>query len=130
MYTPSITSSFKQNGTAYVTVSFSNGSDTVEKQFQVTSLQAPKNRVKAAKDELDLLEATVFSNGEVDLTDVTPTPPSQAEQDKEQWLIDWHNFKGANELIAAGVIADTLPAYVTLKNKVVTGFKNSYVTLL
>ena len=125
MYTASLVEKLIENGKIRWIVEFSNGTDSFKDSLVGGNYEWLKRSVASRLAELN----TEVTLGPIDTTIVPPTQ-TQAEIDRDQWLRDWSNLLGAQKLIAAGVIADTLPAYVTLKNKVTTNFKNAYVTLL
>lgn len=131
MYTASLTNKIPEAGKIRFVVTFTDGADSFTKEIiqDVGSINHEEIKRQVARVLTDLNTPPDIPTGAIGSPTAPPATP-QAEIDRNQWLKDWNNLKGANQLIAAGIIADTLPAYTTLKNKVIADFKNSYVTYL
>lgn len=129
MYTAKLKDRIMESGAVRWVVEFSNGTDGWNESFQVTRYAQLQQRVARKLAELNFVD-TFTIDGVIDPTLPAEVPPTQAEIDRNQWLMDWRKLEVANKLVQAGVIADTLPAYVTFKNKVIADFKNSYINYL
>lgn len=129
MYTATLKNRLIEGGKIRWVVEFTNGSDSFTESFNVNKYSDLQPKVAIRLSELNFVD-TFTIDGVIDPTVPVLTPPTQAELEKSTWLRDWEILKRANELIANGVIADTLPAYVSHKAKVITNFKTGYINSL
>jgi len=129
MYTATLKNRLIEGGKIRWVVEFTNGTDTWTESFNVNKYSDLQPRVAYRLAELNYVD-TFTIDGVVDPTIPEVVQPTQAEIDRSQWLRDWEILKRANELIAQGVIVNTLPVYVAHKNKVSTNFKVEYVNYL
>lgn len=91
-----------------------------------------RKTVKVYLDELNAPKA-VITDGVLDFTDIkepAPPTPTQAELEFEEWQKDRKDLKKLKELIAEGIIPANSPQLTTLQNKVNTGFKPAYFSLI
>lgn len=129
MYTAKLIKRDIDQGRYKWTVDFTDGTKTWTEFFYDSKYEQVQSRVANKLKELN--EVDTFTEGQdIDATIPTVTPPTQAELDRATWIADWRKLEVANKLVAAGVISDTLPAYVTFKNKVAADFKVSYINYL
>lgn len=93
---------------------------------------AIKEQVKHFIDGLENADAKValVTNGVLDLSSVPSTVATQAELDRNAWIVSYHRLVGAQKMIDLGILSDTQPQYVTLKNKVIADFKPAYVNFV
>lgn len=129
MYTATLKNRLSESGKIRWVVEFTNGTDTFTDSFNDNKYIELQPRVARKLAELNFVD-TFTIDGVINSTVPTVTPPTQADIDRNTWLADWRKLEIANKLVQAGVIVDTLPAYVTLKNKVVTDFKTNYINFL
>ena len=129
MYTATLKNRLIEGGRIRWVVEFSNGTDTITDSFNERKYQDLQKSVARRLAELNFVD-TFTIDGVIDPTLPPEVPPTQAEIDRNQWLMDWRKLETANKLVQAGVIADTLPAYVTFKNKVIADFKVGYINYL
>lgn len=129
MYTATLKNRLIEGGKIRWVVEFTNGADIFTESFNVNKYTELQPRVANRLAELNYVD-TFIIDGVIDATVPQVVQPTQVEIDRSTWLRDWEILKKANELIAAGVIADTLPAYVTHKTKVQTNFKVGYINYL
>lgn len=129
MYTAILKNRLIEGGKIRWVVEFTNGTDIFTESFNVNKYTELQPRVANRLAELNYVDTFIIDDV-IDSTAPKVVQPTQAEIDRSAWLRDWEILKKANELIAAGVIADTLPAYVTHKTKVQTNFKVGYINYL
>lgn len=129
MYTATLKNRLIENGKIRWVVEFTNGSDVFTESFNVNKYNDLQPIVARRLAELNYVD-TFTIDDVIDSTIQVATPPTQAELERNQWLQDWKKLEVANKLVQAGVIADTLPAYVTFKNKVAADFKVGYINFL
>ena len=129
MYIAKLKNRVEEVGGIRWVVEFSGGPETFVEQFKVTKYSELQPRVARRLAELNFVD-TFTIDGVIDPTLPAEVTQTQAEIDRNQWLADWRKLEIANKLVQAGVIADTLPAYVTFKNKVIADFKVGYINYL
>ena len=129
MYTATLKNRLIEGGRIRWVVEFSNGTDTITDSFNERKYQDLQKSVARRLAELNFVD-TFTIDGVIDPTLPVTVTQTQAEIDRNQWLMDWRKLETANKLVQAGVIADTLPAYVTFKNKVIADFKVGYINYL
>lgn len=129
MYTATLKNRLIEGGKIRWVVEFTNGNDVWTESFNANKYADLQPRVAYRLAELNYVD-TFTIDGVVDPTVPPVVQPTQAEIDRGQWLRDWEILKRANELIAQGVIVNTLPVYVAHKNKVSNNFKVEYVNYL
>lgn len=129
MYTATLKNRLIEQGKIRWVVEFSNGTDVFTESFNVNKYTDLQPRVASRLAELNYVD-TYTIDGTIDSTVATPTQPTQAEIDRNTWLQDWRILQVADELIAHGVIVNTLPAYVSHKTKVQNNFKVAYIPYL
>lgn len=129
MYTAKLKNRVIENGIIRWVVEFSDGTDTFSDSFKQTKYSNLQIAVANKLAELNFVD-TFTIDANIDSTVPVQTPPTQAEIDRNVWINDWRILKVANDLIANGVIVDTLPAYVSHKQKVSNNFKVAYIPFL
>ena len=129
MYIAKLKNRVEEVGGIRWVVEFSGGPETFVEQFKVAKYSELQPRVARRLAELNFVD-TFTIDGVIDPTLPAEVTQTQAEIDRNQWLMDWRKLEIANKLVQAGVIADTLPAYVTFKNKVIADFKVGYINYL
>lgn len=121
----------KQKRRRTVTVRFTNGESTFEKDFQFSieeSVEKMKKKVREYLDEINAEPEEITG----DIADYTPPEEpkkTKAELDKEAWDADWAKLSEIQPYIEAGVFTGAEPKIVALKNKVRDGFKPAYLEL-
>ena len=53
-----------------------------------------------------------------------------AELDRNVWIDNYQRLVGAKKMLDLGIFTETEPKYVALKDKVVNGFKPSYINFV
>ena len=129
MYIAKLKNRVEEVGGIRWVVEFSGGPETFVEQFKVAKYSELQPRVARRLAELNFVD-TFTIDGVIDPTLPAEVTQTQAEIDRNTWLSDWRKLEIANKLVQAGVIADTLPAYVTFKNKVIADFKVGYINYL
>ena len=128
MYTATVIATRKEQGSIKAVVSFSNGTDVIEREFTVNSAEDLRIQVRSENNRLDKVESSSVANGVLDLSDpVKPTLP-QAELDKVEWFRiyrRWVTIK--TTLIDTGILLGTETPVVNLKAQVQSGFKPAYI---
>lgn len=119
-------------GDVNVQVQFTNGTRTFNKDFVFsgdTTNEQMKLTVKRFKERLEASEAKVTQlvEGTFDFTGVAEPTPTVDEVAKNTWFRDFGRLQSAYRLVEMGVFAGSEAAYVTLKDKVKTGFKAAYL---
>lgn len=129
MYTAKLINRLIEGGKIRWVVEFSNGTDTFTDSFSERKYQDLQRTVARRLAELNFVD-TFTVDTVIDSTLPVDVVLTQAEIDRNQWLMDWRKLETANKLVQAGVISGTLPAYVTFKNKVIADFKVGYINYL
>lgn len=129
MYIAKLKNRVEEVGGIRWVVEFSGGAETFVEQFKVAKYSELQPRVARRLAELNFVD-TFTIDGVIDPTLPAEVTQTQAEIDRNQWLMDWRKLETANKLVQAGVISGTLPAYVTFKNKVIADFKVGYINYL
>lgn len=129
MYIAKLKNRVEEVGGIRWVVEFSGGPETFVEQFKVAKYSELQPRVARRLAELNFVD-TFTIDGVIDPTLPAEVTQTQAEIDRNQWLMDWRKLETANKLVQAGVISGTLPAYVTFKNKVIADFKVGYINYL
>lgn len=129
MYTATLKNRIIEGGVIRWVVGFSKGEEYFTESFIVNKYSDLQPRVARRLAELNY-EDTFTIDGIIDPTLPVEPVVSQADLDRMEWLQDWRKLETANKLIANGIILDTLPGYITLKNKVTSDFKPSYLNFL
>jgi len=128
MYTATVISTRKEQGNIKAVISFSNGTDVIEREFTVNSAEDLRVSVRNEKNRLDGVASSTVTSGVLDLSDpVTPTL-TQAELDKVAWFRiyrRWVTIK--TTLIDTGILLGTETPVVNLKAQVQSGFKPAYL---
>lgn len=127
----------KGEGKVNTIVEISDGTTTFTKTFTI-GLREPDVLAKVAQQAKHFIEGLENADaavaavplGVLDLASVPTTIATQAELDRNAWMVSYNRLLSAKKLVDLGVIADTLPAYVALKNKVATDFKPAYVNFI
>lgn len=127
MYTAKLKERGLEQGRFRWVVEFTDGAYTWTEAFIVPKYEELQDRIGQRLSELNFVDT--FTIG-ADITPRTQAVLSQAELDRGVWLTDWRILQIADKLVAAGVIANTLPAYVAHKNKVINNFKVAYIPYL
>lgn len=122
----------QEGGNMRFFVTFTDGATSLQKEIiqPLGGVNVEAFKREVGKILSDLNNPTTISDGQIDTTPEPETPKTPSEIDRDAWLQDWNNLVSANKLIDAGVIDATLPAYVALKAKVKTNFKNGYINLV
>jgi len=118
----------KNKGAWIIDVSAVKGDETLTRNFHGIISQAMLTH--AVKGWIDTVESAKAVTTEVDLTTPfveEPTPPTQAELDKQAWDKDRETLRQAMELVRDGVFPADHASIVALQNKVRTGFKTQYL---
>jgi hypothetical protein len=112
-----------------VTVQFDNGEGHVfvkDFSFSLTSTaEQIKRIVQSYLDEINFVPPVID-----DLTptpDPTPEPPTQAELDRQEWEEDLLKLEKVQKLITLGVLTGNETQVTTLRTKVTTNFKPTYI---
>ena len=129
MYTATLKNRLIEGGKIRWVVEFTNGTDSITDSFNERKYQDLQRTVARRLAELNFVD-TFTIDGVIDPTLPPVITPTQAEIDRNTWLMDWRKLEIANKLVQAGVIQSTLPAYVTFKNKVIADFKVGYINYL
>ncbi len=128
MYTAKLITRDIDQGRYKWTVEFTDGATTWTEFFFNDKYEQVQRVVAVRLSALNAVDT--FTDGQ----NIDPTVPvavlTQAEINRNEWLNDWRRLETADRLISAGVIADTLPAYVTLKTKVTTNFLPAYINFM
>jgi len=127
----------KAEGKIDAIVEISDGTTTFKKVFTIALREEDvENKIKLqvkhfieGLQNADTVVAPV-TMGAIDLTKVPSTLPTPAETQRYNWTVDYNRLVGAQKLIDLGVISNTLPEYLALKNKVITNFKKEYVNII
>jgi len=117
----------KQKRRRIVTVQFSNGESTFDKDFTFFIDEDVLSIKKVIKDYLEDINSSspAISDGEIDFSDI-PTPTVD-ELARTQWNADLAKLKEVQELIDLGVLDGTETPVVNLRNKVKDDFKPAYI---
>ena len=113
-------------------VRFTDGANTVTERFRIQgslTVDGFRGRVRSKIAALNALPQTEIDIplGSVDLTPPTPPPPPTAAEIAEtQWQRKFERLQVAQHLVDHGVIPNTLPAYVNLRNEVQSEFLPAY----
>lgn len=121
----------KTTGSVYWRVEFTDGVETIAKQYRFALDSDISERKKTVNKELEVLNRPVETAtvGALDFSDIADTKPiaTQAEIDKQDWFRDFERLKKVQDLINLGVLTGTEPAVTTLRTKLTTGFKPAYI---
>ncbi len=133
MWTATLIHVSKVAGVVSFFVEFRNGDDKFVEEYTSASLVDTrwlKNQVRSKL--VNLTNSYTFAdslvlNTEVDTSDeVIPVEV----QETNEWVADYRRLTNAQRLVDLGVLTGAEAAFVTLKNKVKTNFKNSYLNNL
>ncbi len=136
MYTARISNKTTENGIFTIYVEFTNGTNTVTEWCRPQNEDGFKHWVKSrleAFNASETLDTAYSANDIVDVTDpiVTPPTPTQAEIDRDAWLVDYRRWvKVKSTLIDTGILTGNEAQVTTLRNRVSTNFKPEYLNLL
>jgi hypothetical protein len=111
-----------------VNVKFNSSEKEFDQEFQFsidTNLETIKKTIKQFLDELNLTLPALTDLEPA--TPVEPTPPTQAELDKQAWDANWAKLQLVDKLIDAGVLTGQETQIVALRNKVKADFKPAYL---
>ena len=117
-----------------IEVELSNGTDTFVKQFPfapgVTTSDI-KFRVKAYIAELENsdIEISKITIGDLDLS-TTIIDLTTEEEEKQTWQQNLVKLQGVQELITLGVVSETHPKVIALREVVRTTLKTEYINLI
>jgi len=130
MFTSSIIQKSFAEGNMQVVVQFTDGTDTITKAFNIGSEGDLKGQVR--REAARLTELSAFSqslpNGAYNPTDTPPTPPTQAEIDKQEWFRDFNRLERVKKLQELGGMPVSWDTYLTtLATKVQTSAKKAYI---
>lgn len=134
MFTAQINRKETSSGQIKIFVDFSDGTNTTTEwcipQSDFDFKQWVKSRLEALNSSVTLDSA--YTDGDtVDVTEPTPTQPTQAEIDRDAWLAKYHKWVAIkNNLIDTGVLTGTESQVVSFLNDVKTGFKPAYLDYL
>jgi hypothetical protein len=118
----------KNKGAWIIDVEAVKGERTETRNFHGIISQAMLT--SAVKGWIDTMESASGVTDSVDLTEPTPdepTPPTQAELDKQEWDADKARLVQLDELVRIGVFTGTETQITNLRTKVRNGFKAEYL---
>jgi hypothetical protein len=117
----------KNKGAWIIDVSAAKGDETLVRNFHGIISQAMLTQ--AVKGWIDTVESAKEVTTDVVLTEpvVEPTPPTQAELDRQAWEKDKSTLRQLQDLVDMGVFTGTETPIVNLRNKVKTNFKTEYL---
>ncbi len=123
-------------GDTQIIVEYTNGVDTFQETVAVASIsnlnQTLVNRINGLNSGEQAITDLVL--GTVDITPtpvVTPTPPTQAQIDQQQWLKDYQLWiKVKSTLVDTGIVPITQTQVAALKTKVISNLKAEYINLI
>lgn len=124
MYTAELFDRTKEGVKNIWTVIYTNGSDSFSEKLEGGDYESLRRRVASRLVELN--KPDPFSYGPID-SNIAPEVEDTATLQRKAWIQSWTYLQKANQLIQAGIITDTLPAYITLKQDVISGFKPGYL---
>lgn len=134
MYTAKVKNKEEVSGQIKVTVDFSDGTNTFTESVvpgdKTGFYHWVNTRLKSFNDSIEL-QSELTENAEV----VPPTPdpepnPDQAELDKRAWFADQQKLKVIkSELIDLGIVPETNPKIVALRDSLKANFKAEYFSL-
>ena len=139
MYTATLknTEIRKSEGRIDASVELSDGVTTFTKVFTIglresDVMEAVKRQVKHFIEGLENADQKVapVATGVLDLTAVPSSVATQAELDRNVWIDNYQRLVGAKKMLDLGIFTETEPKYVALKDKVVNGFKPSYINFV
>ena len=136
MYTVEIKSkSFDKTKQQFVIgVEFSNGATVVSKDLRYGASFTKDQILRNLKEQAEALtageaEESNIQTGTVDLSAVQPETLPKAEQDANDWLVDFQRLQKVQTLIDLGVLTGSEAPVVNLKTKVSRDFKPAYINL-
>ena len=115
-------------GAWIIDVSATKGEETMTRNFHGIISQAMLTQ--AVNGWIDTVESARQVTTEVDLTTPVveePTPPTQAELDRQAWEKDKSTLRQLQDLVDMGVFTGTETQIVNLRTKVKNNFKVEYV---
>ncbi len=127
----------KGEGKINTIVEISDGVATFTKSF-VVGLREPDvlarvaQQVKHFIEGLENADAAVAAVplGVIDLANVPTTIATQAELDRNAWIVKYNRLVGAKKMVDLGIFSDTQPQYVALKNQVTSDFRPAYINFV
>lgn len=132
MYTAKIKSKEIVNGIASVTVTFSDGTTTIDETCKPQDMDGFKYWVKsrlAAFNSVPDIQA-LQDGSEIDVSDPVVEPPTltQAQIDERQWFADYAKWlRVKSNLVDTGVVPSSDTQVQALLKKVKDNFKASYL---
>lgn len=132
-WTPTIKSVNKAQGSIVFVVSYSNGTETVEKQYSsanIVDMEWVKRQIRNDISTMDTLYtlADSLQLGVLNTTAATPPTPTQAEIDRNIWLAKYYKLTRAHTtLIVPGIITVSQPTYAALLADVKATIKPEYI---
>lgn len=136
MYTVNITGkSFNKNTSQIVlVVEFSDGTNTVNETLRfgadIPFEQIKRNlKLRARLLEEGETNSQSVTIGQVDLASIVDDPRTAAEVAAEEWLVAFRRLEKVQQLIDLGVLTGNETSVTSLRNKVATDFKASYINL-
>jgi hypothetical protein len=130
-WTVSVTQRIEDNrnkGAWIIDVEAVKGERTEKRNFHGIISQAMLT--SAVKGWVDTMESAGSVSDSIDLTEpavAEPTPPTQAELDKQEWEKDKARLVQLDELVKIGVFTGTEAPITNLRTKVRNGFKAEYL---
>jgi regulatory protein YycI of two-component signal transduction system YycFG len=115
-------------GAWIIDVSATKGEETMARNFHGIISQAMLTQ--AVKGWIDTVESAKAVTTEVDLTTPVveePTPPTQAELDRQAWEKDKNTLRQLQDLVDMGVFTGTETQIVNLRTRVKNNFKVEYL---
>lgn len=127
----------KGEGKVNTIVEITDGVTTFTKSF-VVGLREPNVLAKVAQQAKHFIEGLENADaavaavplGVLDLASVPTTIATQAELDRNAWIINYNRLLAASKMVELGIFTDTQPQYVALKNKVAADFKPAYLNFI
>lgn len=130
MYTASIKEKTFFHGDFKAVVEFSNGTDKWTHEVSATSEPNFKAKIRSELVRLNELAAlaSTLPVGTYDPTEATPTPPTQAELDKQEWFRDFIRLERVKKLQEIGGMPASWATDLTaLAAKVQANAKKAYI---
>ena len=130
-WTPKIKAVEKIQGQLHVVIAYSDGTRTFNEDLFLSTPRTLNDVVFKRIAELDALDTYATSlvvGTSISTTPTVVTPPTQAEIDREAWLVNYRKlFKAKQTLVDVGVIPASNSTYAALLSTVQAGLQASYL---